>query len=70
MKHHNPHTPILIREAQNISPKVWARYEYGKEKVEDLSGKWYVDTEYISSQHAGLDDKGIEDKITTLVKAQ
>ncbi|QIX00702.1 hypothetical protein AMS68_006219 [Peltaster fructicola] len=55
MKHHNPHTPILIREAQNITPKVWARYEYGKEKVEDLSG---------------LDDKGIEDKIATLVKGE
>jgi len=26
MKKHNPHTPILIREAGNITPKVWARY--------------------------------------------
>lgn len=26
MKKHNPHTPILIREAANTAPKVWARY--------------------------------------------
>lgn len=26
MKKHNPSTPILIREAQGIEPKVWARY--------------------------------------------
>src|ERR1700760_3277379 len=26
MKKHNPHTPILIREASNTQPKVWARY--------------------------------------------
>lgn len=26
MKKHNPHTPILIREALDVQPKVWARY--------------------------------------------
>jgi len=26
MKHHNPTTPILIREATGIEPKLWARY--------------------------------------------
>jgi hypothetical protein len=26
MKKHNPHIPILIREAQDVEPKVWARY--------------------------------------------
>lgn len=26
MKKHNPYTPILIREASNIAPKVTARY--------------------------------------------
>ena len=26
MKHHNPSTPILIREATGVEPKVWARY--------------------------------------------
>lgn len=72
MKHHNPHTPILIREALGIEPKIWTRYgsrsardrkrvctnlvdtEYGKEKMEPLTG---------------LDDKGIESKVTEMVKA-
>jgi NADH dehydrogenase (ubiquinone) 1 alpha subcomplex subunit 2 len=26
MKKANPHTPILIREALEVEPKVWARY--------------------------------------------
>lgn len=26
MKHHNPSIPILIREATDVEPKVWARY--------------------------------------------
>ena len=26
MKHHNPHTPIMIREALGIEPKMWTRY--------------------------------------------
>ncbi|PPJ60262.1 hypothetical protein CBER1_01282 [Cercospora berteroae] len=55
MKHHNPYTPILIREALGFEPRVIARYEFGREKAEDLKG---------------LDDKGIEDKITALVKGQ
>ncbi|KAH9845883.1 NADH-ubiquinone oxidoreductase [Teratosphaeria destructans] len=53
MKHHNPHTPIMIREALNVEPRVYARYEYGREKYADLKG---------------LDDKAIEDKVTSLVK--
>ncbi|KAF2773559.1 NADH dehydrogenase, alpha subcomplex, subunit 2 [Teratosphaeria nubilosa] len=53
MKHHNPHTPIMIREALNVKPRVYARYEYGREKYADLKG---------------LDDKAIEDKVTSLVK--
>ena len=40
MKQHNPHTPILIREAMNIQPRVFARYEFGKEKMADLQGTW------------------------------
>jgi NADH dehydrogenase (ubiquinone) 1 alpha subcomplex subunit 2 len=38
MKKNNPNTPILIREATGTSPKVWARYGYGKEKSETLEG--------------------------------
>jgi len=39
MKHHNPHTPIMIREALDIQPRVYARYEYGREKMEELKGR-------------------------------
>ncbi|KAM0706811.1 hypothetical protein Q7P35_006141 [Cladosporium inversicolor] len=53
MKHHNPHTPIMIREALNTQPRVFARYEFGREQVEELSG---------------LDDKAIESKISALVR--
>ncbi|KAF2178702.1 NADH dehydrogenase, alpha subcomplex, subunit 2 [Zopfia rhizophila CBS 207.26] len=53
MKKHNPHTPILIREASGIEPKVYARYEFGKERMIPLKG---------------LDDKAIEKQVTELVK--
>jgi len=53
MKKHNPHTPILIREAMGIEPRVFARYEFGKETQETLTG---------------LTDKEIEEKVTNLVK--
>jgi len=38
MKHHNPHTPIMIREAMGVEPRVFARYEFGREKMLDLRG--------------------------------
>ncbi|MCJ1238108.1 hypothetical protein MMC14_006097 [Varicellaria rhodocarpa] len=53
MKKNNPHTPIMLREAMGIEPRVFARYELGKEKQESL---------------AGLNDKEIEDRVTGLVK--
>ncbi|RYP53622.1 hypothetical protein DL769_010491 [Monosporascus sp. CRB-8-3] len=57
MKKNNPHTPILIREAQGVLPKVYARYGssiyLGKEKSQSLEG---------------LSDKQIEEAVTTLVK--
>ncbi|KAJ5439059.1 NADH-ubiquinone oxidoreductase 10.5 kDa subunit [Penicillium daleae] len=53
MKKHNPHTPILMREASGTEPRVFARYELGKETQEALSG---------------LSDSQIEERITTLVK--
>ncbi|KAF2257538.1 NADH dehydrogenase, alpha subcomplex, subunit 2 [Lojkania enalia] len=53
MKKHNPHTPIMIREASGIEPKVYARYEFGKEKMIPLKG---------------FDDRTIENKVTELVK--
>ncbi|KAL1999259.1 hypothetical protein VTN02DRAFT_4814 [Thermoascus thermophilus] len=54
MKEHNPYTPILMREALGTEPRVYARYDFGKEKLELLSG---------------LSDKEIEEKVASLVKA-
>jgi len=54
MKKHNPHIPILIREASGIHPEVIARYEFGKETQESLSG---------------LTPKEIEDKVTSIVRS-
>ncbi|KAF1996198.1 NADH dehydrogenase, alpha subcomplex, subunit 2 [Amniculicola lignicola CBS 123094] len=53
MKKHNPHTPIMLREARGTEPKVYARYEFGKEKVLALKD---------------LDDKAIEAQVTDLVR--
>ncbi|KZF20839.1 NADH dehydrogenase, alpha subcomplex, subunit 2 [Xylona heveae TC161] len=55
MKHHNPHTPIMLREALGVEPRVFARYEFGKEKKEAL---------------IGLTDKEIEEKVKGLVKTE
>ncbi|KAI5818861.1 NADH-ubiquinone oxidoreductase 105 kDa subunit [Pyronema omphalodes] len=54
MKKHNPYTPILIREAQGIEPKLFARYEFGKETQVPLTG---------------LSGKQIEEKVATIVQA-
>ncbi|KAK7574258.1 hypothetical protein V9T40_011449 [Parthenolecanium corni] len=32
LKKVNPNTPILIRECSNVEPKIFARYDLGKEK--------------------------------------
>ncbi|KAJ5732478.1 hypothetical protein N7493_003959 [Penicillium malachiteum] len=53
MKKHNPQTPILMRDASGTVPRVFARYEFGKEVQEGLSG---------------LSDAQIEERITNLVK--
>ncbi|KAF3078986.1 hypothetical protein TWF569_002125 [Orbilia oligospora] len=37
MKKNNPEIPILIREAQGVPPRVFARYELGKETQVALS---------------------------------
>ncbi|KAK5663224.1 hypothetical protein OQA88_6642 [Cercophora sp. LCS_1] len=55
MKKNNPVTPILLREAQGTLPKVYARYEFGKETTQSLEG---------------LSDKQIEDTVTSLVKSE
>ncbi|KAF1851947.1 NADH dehydrogenase, alpha subcomplex, subunit 2 [Cucurbitaria berberidis CBS 394.84] len=55
MKKHNPHTPILIREASGTEPTVYARFDFGKEKKLPLKG---------------LDDKAIEQQVTDLVNSK
>ncbi|XP_030750338.1 NADH dehydrogenase [ubiquinone] 1 alpha subcomplex subunit 2 [Sitophilus oryzae] len=40
LKSNNPKFPILIRECSGVEPKLWARFELGKEKaisLKDLS---------------------------------
>ncbi|KAH8811458.1 thioredoxin-like protein [Xylogone sp. PMI_703] len=54
MKKSNPHTPIMIREAAGTLPKVYARYEFGKEKSESLEG---------------LSDKEIEERVNRLASS-
>jgi hypothetical protein len=39
MKKNNPYVPIMVREAMGIEPRVYARYEFGVEKVADLKGE-------------------------------
>jgi NADH dehydrogenase (ubiquinone) 1 alpha subcomplex subunit 2 len=39
MKKNNPSTPILLREAAGTLPKVYARYEFGRELSQSLEGK-------------------------------
>ncbi|KAL5116028.1 hypothetical protein ACEQ8H_006039 [Pleosporales sp. CAS-2024a] len=55
MKKHNPHTPIMIREASGTEPTVYARFDFGKEKKLPLKG---------------LDDKAIEQQVTDLVQSK
>ncbi|KAJ8929069.1 hypothetical protein NQ314_018267 [Rhamnusium bicolor] len=37
LKSSNPRFPILIRECSGVQPKIWARFEYGKEKCVPLN---------------------------------
>ncbi|KAJ4416044.1 hypothetical protein N0V82_006967 [Gnomoniopsis sp. IMI 355080] len=53
MKKHNPAVPIMLREAQGTLPKVYARYDFGKERSQSLEG---------------LSDKQIEDAVSGLVQ--
>ncbi|XP_077283303.1 NADH dehydrogenase (ubiquinone) B8 subunit [Arctopsyche grandis] len=39
LKKANPKFPILIRECSGVQPRVWARYEMGKESSASLTNK-------------------------------
>ncbi|ELT87889.1 hypothetical protein CAPTEDRAFT_108701 [Capitella teleta] len=47
IKQNNPKFPILIRECSSVQPRVWARYDMGKEKnssLQDFSSKEVLET--------------------------
>ncbi|XP_054168424.1 NADH dehydrogenase [ubiquinone] 1 alpha subcomplex subunit 2-like [Oppia nitens] len=47
VKQTNPNLPILIREAKDIEPMLWIRFEYGRERnvsVTGLSGDQLLQT--------------------------
>jgi len=48
---HNPTLPILIREAQNVKPTVYVRFEKGVEIKRDLDG---LDKKQIESELKNL----------------
>uniref|UniRef100_R4WK08 NADH dehydrogenase [ubiquinone] 1 alpha subcomplex subunit 2 n=1 Tax=Riptortus pedestris TaxID=329032 RepID=R4WK08_RIPPE len=37
LKKANPQFPILVRECSGVKPKLWARYEFGKETCNDIA---------------------------------
>lgn len=75
MKKNNPNTPILLREAQGTLPKVFARYDLGRETSKSLDGKNLICRARNGNQsrliyRPGLSDKQIEDVVSGLVKSE
>ncbi|KAI1913991.1 hypothetical protein LOZ53_000540 [Ophidiomyces ophidiicola] len=80
MKKHNPYTPIMIREAADIEPRIFARYGtsvcrvYLVGTISELTGEFgFVHLEFGKEKQEslqGLSDKEIEQKVTTLVKGE
>jgi len=47
VKQSNPKFPILVRECSGVQPRMWARYDYGREtsvSLENFTGKQVMDT--------------------------
>ncbi len=55
IKKYNPTLPVLIREAANVKPTAYARFEFGREAKASLEG---------------LDSKGIESAIIALTQGK
>ncbi|GAQ81698.1 NADH dehydrogenase (ubiquinone) 1 alpha subcomplex 2 [Klebsormidium nitens] len=55
LKNQNPQLPILIRECSGVQPRLFARFDYGKEKAVGLDG---------------LDEAAVESKLEELVKTK
>ncbi|XP_034474542.1 NADH dehydrogenase [ubiquinone] 1 alpha subcomplex subunit 2 [Drosophila innubila] len=43
LKKNNPNLPILVRECSGVKPKLWARYENGKEVSISLTNQTVPD---------------------------
>lgn len=39
IKKSNPQLPILVRECSGVPPRIWARFEYGRESSLEASDK-------------------------------
>ncbi|EJD08506.1 NADH dehydrogenase alpha subcomplex subunit 2 [Fomitiporia mediterranea MF3/22] len=50
LKQHNPHLPVLIREASGTPARAFARFEYGVEKHVELDNLSAKDVEQKISQ--------------------
>ncbi len=73
MKKHNPHTPILIREASGIEPTLYARYSASLPPTRTQRPGLIWRVEFGKEKKVtlkGLDDKSIEQKVTELVHAE
>lgn len=79
MKKNNPNTPILLRDAQGTLPKIYARYDLGRETSKPLQGKSPVAVVLsglgersvpLLMRCVGLSDKQIEDVVAGLVKGE
>ncbi|KAF3910094.1 hypothetical protein AA313_de0202442 [Arthrobotrys entomopaga] len=71
MKKTNPNIPILIREAQGMPPRVFARYELGKEAQIQLSGMRspiFSNRTVWAHRSLELSEAEIESKISALVQ--
>ncbi|ODH45428.1 hypothetical protein ACO22_00155 [Paracoccidioides brasiliensis] len=73
MKKNNPYIPIMMREALDTEPRVFARYEMGVEKQEPLLGMHILSDSRgllyrLNLRNLGLTDKEIEEKVTALVR--
>jgi NADH dehydrogenase (ubiquinone) 1 alpha subcomplex subunit 2 len=72
MKKHNPHTPIMIREASGIEPTVYARFGASepvqRERIYANMGLDFGKEKKLPLK--GLDDKAIEQQVSDLVQSK
>lgn len=39
IKSSNPNLPVLVRECGGVSPRIWARFDHGRESLLSADGK-------------------------------